>query len=1005
MLPSHVERPEAGKGESALRPDRQSVCRVKRLIAAFLCIVLAAAFLLPSTAFAQQSQQTVRVGWYESPFNSTDENGRRSGYAYEYQKKISAYSGWDYSYVSGSWPDLMQMLVNGEIDLMSDVSYTEERAEKMLFSELPMGTEEYCIFITPENRAITSNDYSTLNGKRIGVNKDSIQADLFLRWAEQHGVEAELTELTYTEVESLDMLEAGQLDAYITLNAYGDPNRVVPVCKIGSSDFYFAVNKDRPDLLGELNAAMNRIQEENPYYNERMFERYVKRFGSNAFLTSKEQAWLNDHGAIRVGYQDNYLAFCAKDPKTGELTGALKDYLAYAADCIADTHIDFEAVAYPTAMAALDAMKRGEVDCVFPANLSAYDGEKMGIVMTPPLMRTDMYAVIREANQEFFSQREHVIVAVNEGNPNYTAFLVEYYPTWTAVYYPDTPECLKVVSEGLADCVLISSFRYNNISRLCERYDLTTYATGIGLDYCIAVREGETELYSILAKAVGLVPGSTVNAALSRYVTEDARRSLSDFLQDNLAVVIALALAIILVILLLLMRSMRAEKRARMLISATETDGLTGLYNRDFFFQYADRMHREHPDTQRDAIVMNIEQFHSINALSGREFGDRVLQALGSEIQAIARENDGIAGRFGADRFDIYCRHTEHYQDIFSRLQGKLDSLAQNASIRLRMGVMPWQPGLEPIQQFDMARTACSMARGHYKEHLIVFDESVRERELLDQRLLNDLRRALDNYEFEVYYQPKFDIRADKPVLVSAEALVRWQHPELGMISPDTFVPLFESNGKIGEVDKYVWSQAARQIARWRAHFGFTIPVSVNLSRIDVFDPTLEKTLDGILLENGLEHDAIKLEVTETAYTENADQVIQVVKQLRGKGYTVEMDDFGTGYSSLNMLSAMPVDVLKMDRAFIQNIEHDERDIQLVALILGIARNLNIPVIAEGVETETQMQMLKDLGCTLVQGYYFSRPLDPRDFENRILQNPDSGIGACETKAAKEKQT
>jgi len=179
---------------------------------------------------------------------------------------------------------------------------------------------------------------------------------------------------------------------------------------------------------------------------------------------------------------------------------------------------------------------------------------------------------------------------------------------------------------------------------------------------------------------------------------------------------------------------------------------------------------------------------------------------------------------------------------------------------------------------------------------------------------------------------------------------------------------------------------------RWQQQYGVTIPVSVNLSRVDVFDPTLENTLDGILQSNRLDHDSLKLEVTESAYTENADQVIKVVENLRSKGYVVEMDDFGTGYSSLNMLSAMPIDVLKMDRAFVRNIEHSEKDIHLVALILDIARNLKIPVVAEGVETEKQVELLKELGCDLVQGYFFSRPLHASDFETEFVQKmpPDA---------------
>ena len=972
-----------------MKRTRRSVVRLRLFSVLLLWMLAMAAFVPARAAHAADSGKTVRVGWYDSSYNTVDQFGRRSGYAYEYQLKIAAYTGWNYEYVNGSWSDLLQLLIDGRIDLMSDVSYTEERAKTMLFPDYTMGVEKYYLFISPDNREISSADTATLNGKRVGVNKDSIQAQFFRDWAERNGVSAELVEVNTSEDESLHMLETGELDAYVTVDAFTNPERAAPVFKIGTSDYFFAVSSKRPDLLSDLNSAMGRIQEENPYYNQQMFARYIKTAGSNAFLTPDEMNWLSAHGAVRVGYQDNYLAYCAADRETGELTGAIKDYLAYAENCLANAHLSFEPKAYPTVEAAMRALREGEIDCVFPANISGFDGEKLDIVMTQPLMSTDIFAVVRQADINSFTRREHVIVAVNQGNTNYDTFLLDHYPNWRIVYYEDTAECLKAVADNMADCVLISSYRFNNISRLCDKYRLTTFPTAVGLDYCFAVAKGQTEMYSILSKVVSQVPSSTVNSALSYYITEDARLGLRDFISDNLAAVLAAVAALIVVIILIMLRSMRAEKRAKALIAATETDALTGLYNRDYFFQYADRMHREQPEAPMDAIVLNIEHFHLINALNGWAFGDQVLRVLGNEVQSISKAFGGIAGRFGADRFDIYCRHTEDYPAIYDRLQSKVEAIASNASLRLRMGVMPWQADLEPIQMFDRARTACNLARGHYKEHLIVFDNQVRERELLDQRLLNDLRRALDSYEFEVYYQPKYDVREEPPKLVSAEALVRWNHPELGTIAPRDFIPLLERNGQIREVDKYVWSEAARQVARWRAQFGVTIPVSVNLSRVDVFDPMLENTLDSILQQNGLAHDALKLEITESAYTENADQLAGVAESLHKKGYTIEMDDFGTGYSSLNMLSSMPIDVLKMDRLFISNMENSDKDKQLVELILGIAGNLNIPVIAVGVETEDQLRLLKQMGCAVVQGYYFSRPLHPSDFEAELLKNKE----------------
>ncbi len=961
-----------------------------RLAVLLLCLALTAALLPSASAGKNTGEKVVRVGWYESAFNQTDSRGRRSGYAYEYQMKLAAYTGWRYEYVEGSWPELLQMLISGEIDLMSDVSYTPERAENMLFPSLPMGAEDYYLFISQENRQISSSDLSTLNGKKVGVNQGSVQAGFFREWEARNSVESEIIEVTCSERESLKMLAQGELDAYITVDSFSEETynaeRPVPVCKVGSSDFYFAVSKARPDLLTDLEGGMNRIREENRHYNHEMTEKHLVSAGANAFLAAGEKNWLEEHGTIRVGYQDNYLAFCAADPETGELTGALKDYLENASECVQNTHIDFEAKAYPTAAAALEALKSGEVDCVFPANLSAGDGEKIGIFMTPSLMRTDLFAVVRQQDRQIFTGREHVVVAVNVGNPNYESTLHDHFPSWRIVYYPTTSDCLKAVSQGVADCVLISSFRYNNIARECEKLHLTTVATGESLDYCFAVAAGQPDLYSLLAKVSDLVPDFSVTSSLSRYITEDAKPTFIEFIREHVWIILTVTGAILVAILALMLRSMRAERKAEKLISATETDSLTGLYNRDYFLEYAARMRREHPETPMDAIVLNIDRFHSVNALNGRDFGDQVLRILGSEIHEAAKESGGIAGRFGADRFDIWCRHREDYRELYDRLQRKLDEPEPSAGIRLRMGVMPWQEGMDVVQMFDRARTACSMAKDNFNEHLIVYDAQMQEKENYEQRLLNDLHRALNSYEFEVHYQPQYDIQYNPPKLVSAEALVRWNHPELGMIPPNDFVPLFERHGKIGEVDRYVWSEAAKQIARWRDVFGVTIPVSVNLSRVDVFDPALESALDRLLAYNGLGRGTLKLEVTESAYTGNADQVIKVVESLRRKGYVVEMDDFGSGYSSLNMLSAMPVDVLKMDRAFIRRIGDGKKDTDLVALILGIAKSLKIPVVAEGVETEEQLELLRKLGCPLVQGFYFSRPLPSVEFEDKVIR-------------------
>ena len=436
----------------------------------------------------------------------------------------------------------------------------------------------------------------------------------------------------------------------------------------------------------------------------------------------------------------------------------------------------------------------------------------------------------------------------------------------------------------------------------------------------------------------------------------------------------------------------------RELISAAEHDPLTMLYSRNFFFEYANRIHNYHPEWNMDAIMVNIDQFHSINALNGREFGDNVLHILGNDIHDFLSETEGIACRFEADCFCIFCKHQDDYQSMLDRFQKKVDTLSRKANIRLRMGVRPSAKGVEPVLLFDQARAACSMARRDYKSRLMIYDEDMHLREIYERQLQNDLRKAVEEHQFKVFYQPKYNIQYDPPKLVSAEALIRWNHPKLGMVAPGDFIPLFEGNGQISTIDSYVWEAAARQITEWKEKYGVTIPVSVNLSRIDVTDPNLEDRLNTLIEQNGLDHKSLKLEVTESAYADNEDQLIITIHHLRESGFEIEMDDFGSGYSSLNMLSSMPIDTLKMDMKFIKNIESNEKDFRLVEMVLDIARYLKVPVVAEGVETEKQLDMLRLAECELVQGFYFSRPLEPEDFEKLIIRelkinrNQKSGV-------------
>jgi diguanylate cyclase (GGDEF)-like protein len=417
------------------------------------------------------------------------------------------------------------------------------------------------------------------------------------------------------------------------------------------------------------------------------------------------------------------------------------------------------------------------------------------------------------------------------------------------------------------------------------------------------------------------------------------------------------------------------------LIRWTERDQLTGLYNREYFYRYAEIYDTFHQDEATDALVLDVSHFRVMNERFGRAYADEVLKRIGAELFRIVRSNGGIACRREADTFQVYCPHMTDYAPLARQVTAAACG-EDKGRVRIRVGVCPRvDKTVDMERRFDHAKSAADTLRNSFSESVAVYDESLREGEAYAERLLDDFRTALAQKQFAVYFQPKYGIRSPKPVLCGAEALVRWQHPELGMIPPGRFIPLFESNGLIRELDHYVWREAAAQIGDWRKRLGCSVPVSVNVSRIDMMDPDLADTFCRLVEENGLSFDDLHLEITESAYTEDSEEIIRVVSGLRARGFKIEMDDFGAGYSSLNMITKLPIDALKLDMMFIRTAFHETGNTGILKIMLDISRYLSVPMIAEGVETEEQMLTLQGLGCDIVQGYYFARPMPAKDFE------------------------
>lgn len=419
-------------------------------------------------------------------------------------------------------------------------------------------------------------------------------------------------------------------------------------------------------------------------------------------------------------------------------------------------------------------------------------------------------------------------------------------------------------------------------------------------------------------------------------------------------------------------------------IKAMVYDQLTGLYSKEYFHRKIRSVLTKNPEKQYDLICSDIEKFKLINDMFGFAEGDRILCEV-----ALAMRNlfggDSTCARIGPDTFAVLVEHKDDFcEEDCIKTVNSINTLPIPTSISLKFGVYSISDKSMPISQMcDRAVLAVGSIKNKYGETLSVYDDSIRIKLIMEQMLIEGMETALDNKQFVVYFQPKYNIHNDK--IAGAEALIRWKHPDKGLIYPGAFIPLFERNGSISRLDRYVWEEACAQVKRWRDMGLKCVPISVNVSRNDLYKTDLIDVLDSIIKKYDIEPSDLHLEITESAYTENPKQMIDVITNLRERGFVIEMDDFGTGYSSLNMLSELPIDVLKLDIAFIQSESESTSHKNIFSFIISLAKWLDLLVIAEGVETKEQIDKIRRMECDYVQGYYFCRPIPAEEFQ-KLLQ-------------------
>ena len=515
----------------------------------------------------EKQSQTIRVGSFEDTFNYVDKNGVRRGYGYELMQALSGYTGWKFEYVKCDWSNCFDKLENGEIDIMGDISYTDERAQKMLFSDEPMGEEKYILYADLSHTDIETSDFKAMDGKRVGVLMGTEPEIMLREWENKNGIHTK-----HVNVKNDDDVEKKlanhEIDCFVSLEeSTWSEQGISSVTTIGKSGIYFAINKERSDIKTELDYAMRQLEQDSPFFKTDLYKKYFT-LDYKQSLTSKEKSWVEEHGGIKIGFLNNDQAIFSMDEETGKLTGMLAEYISYAKDCLGNQKLEFNICEYDDYNEMLQALQNHEIDMIFYASRNPDLAEKKGYTLTNTVWTYSLMAV---TDEKYFNEDKSYTVAVPKEQEALKQHIAFNYPRWKLVDYDSFADAADMVMNEKADCFLMGTsqaLKYDN-----ER-DFKSVPLTKTMEACFAVRDGEGILLSILNKTLKDMPSDMLTSALAIYDSTTDKVTFYDFVKDNMLVFFVTAgvfvLTIIGIILVLLRKARKAEAVAKLAANDTQ---------------------------------------------------------------------------------------------------------------------------------------------------------------------------------------------------------------------------------------------------------------------------------------------------------------------------------------------------------------------------------------------------------------------------------------------------
>lgn len=938
---------------------------------------------------------TVRVGWFESEgYFEKDKNGQLIGFGVDYLDAIAAYTGWNYEYVKSTREGCLEMLQAGEIDLMSPVRVDLQLINAEVSSEV-IGESYGYIYKLGNNFKVSYEEYSKFKRMIIGIEKGSFMEEEIKSYCLKNGFE--FYDIVYFDTldEMKSALASKKIDA-IASDSYVSVENLKVIGRFANGRVTFAASNK--SLLEQLNHAMEDIKLDNPDYTEDLRTRYFSESSQNNLEYSIEEREF-----LSVGRKYEVALNTEQYPLSYETTEE-SGYKGIAVDILKKMEyysgITFEIVYVDSYEAGQELLEKGEVDILGGGIISRQNVHNMSFTSGEdnPVERKEYTAEFYDINMALIGRKgtkmeDSLKVAVPSYMNKCISNLETQYPKYEFVLYDGDNECLEAILNQKVDAAVQSDLKINELI-IYDKYKELQNLKFIPGSYSAAflVQTEDEVLVNIMNKTLKSFSEMSLSAIENNNIQHIAieQMTFGEFVYRYRGYfVITFILLFTINVAALGYRKYKQEQKSK---EKAYKDSVAKIGSMEKFRIDVEPILRSNRKTDYYMIAVDVDKFKLINDLFGYEEGDKVIAYLARVLQENAGNNSYVA-RPNADYF-VVLKKAEKLQEIKDYLNTVFEIVEQDIEKHSSEYRLILKAGIYKVQDDDYVLSSimdkADMSKSNimvgHKSAFTLYSEEMRQRTIDDKKMENDMESALEDGEFKVYLQPQVDLKTKK--IVSAEALVRWIHSERGMISPIEFIPLFEKNGFICKLDYFVWEESIKTLAKWREKNQIMVPISINLSRVDIQKNGFIESLLLLFEKYSISPKWIKAELTESVCLENDKIVMEKMNQLKEFGLKIAIDDFGSGYSSLHLLKRMPIDILKIDKSFLDYNEiMQEKDEIVIRDVVELGKHLHMQIITEGVETLEQSNFLENIGCDIAQGYYYGRPMPMDKFEQMLEKN------------------